>query len=197
MDTYRQLQEIRTYYRFHDVDVDRYSLDGSYQQVTLAARELSSSLLPANAQTWVNRHVLFTHGNGAIMSAVTRKSTEGLPILYLADIPPVSTGGAVVTEPRIYYGELTEPYVIVKGSTPEFDYPLGKDNVYSWYDGAGGVSLSGIARRALFAWYFGDPNILISRYITDGSRLCFGEGSRSGCTRSRRSYVWIPIPTSW
>jgi len=173
MDTYRQLQEIRTYYRFHDVDVDRYSLDGSYQQVTLAARELSSSLLPANAQTWVNRHVLFTHGNGAIMSAVTRKSTEGLPILYLADIPPVSTGGTVVTEPRIYYGELTEPYVFVKGSTPEFDYPLGKDNVYAWYDGAGGVSLSGIARKVLFAWYFGDPNILISRYITDGSRVMF------------------------
>ena len=173
MDTYRQLQEIRTYYRFHDVDVDRYSLDGSYQQVTLAARELSSSLLPVNAQTWVNRHVLFTHGNGAIMSAVTRKSTEGLPILYLADIPPVSTGGTVVTEPRIYYGELTEPYVFVKGSTPEFDYPLGKDNVYAWYDGAGGVSLSGIARKVLFAWYFGDPNILISRYITDGSRVMF------------------------
>ena len=95
-------------------------------------------------------------------------------------------------------GELTEPYVFVKGSTAEFDYPLGKDNVYAWYDGAGGVSLSGIARKVLFAWYFGDPNILISRYVTDGSRVhVSGAGSRSGCTRLHRSCAWIPIPTSW
>ena len=92
-DTYAQLQEIRTYYKFHDLDVDRYWLDGSYQSVMLSARELRSSLLPPNAQTWVNRHVLFTHGNGAVMSPVTRKSTEGLPFFYLRDIPPVADGG--------------------------------------------------------------------------------------------------------
>src|SRR5215207_2376021 len=148
-------------------------LDEGYQQLKLSARELNSTLLPPNAQTWVNRHVLFTHGYGVIMSPVTRTSSEGLPTFYLADIPPVATGGLPVTEPRIYYGELTDTYVIVKGSTPEFDYPKGKENVYAAYDGSGGVPVGGIARRALFAWYFTDPNILISRYITGESRIMF------------------------
>ena len=126
MDTYAQLQEIRTYYKFHNVDVDRYELDGSYQQVMLSARELEPALLPPNAQTWVNLHVLFTHGNGVVMSPVTRKSAEGLPIFYLQDIPPVASGGPAVREPRIYFGQGANSYVIVKGSTPEFDYPKGK-----------------------------------------------------------------------
>ena len=171
MDTYAQLQEIRTYYKFHDVDVDRYWLDGAYQSVMLSARELKSSLLPPNAQTWVNRHVLFTHGNGAVMSPVTRKSTEGLPLFYLRDIPPVATGGPEIREPRIYYGEETDSYVIVKGSTPEFDYPKGKDNIYAAYDGTGGVPVGGIARKILFAWYFNDVNLLLSSYITGDSRI--------------------------
>ncbi len=109
MDTYAQLQEIRTYYKFHEIDVDRYELDGSYQQVMLSARELESALLPPNAQTWVNLHVLFTHGNGVVMSPVTRKSAEGLPIFYLQDIPPVATGGPAVQEPRIYLGKAPIP----------------------------------------------------------------------------------------
>src|SRR6202035_5416068 len=103
MDTYAQLQEIRTYYKFHDVDVDRYELGGSYQQVMLSARELEPALLPPNAQTWVNLHVLFTHGNGVVMSPVTRTSPEGLPFFYLRDIPPVAAGGPEIREPRIYY----------------------------------------------------------------------------------------------
>jgi uncharacterized protein len=171
MATYGQLQEIRTYYKFRDVDVDRYWLDGAYRQVMLSARELESALLPPNAQTWVNRHVLFTHGNGVIMSPVTRQSAEGLPVFYLQDIPPIASGGPHVVEPRIYYGELTDTYVIVKASTPEFDYPKGKDNVYARYGGTGGVALGGAAQRMIFAWYFSDPNILISNYITDDSRI--------------------------
>jgi uncharacterized protein len=170
-DTYAQLQEIRTYYKFHDLDVDRYWLDGSYQSVMLSARELRSSLLPPNAQTWVNRHVLFTHGNGAVMSPVTRKSTEGLPFFYLRDIPPVADGGPKIDEPRIYYGEESDDYVIVKGSTPEFDYPKGKDNVYAAYDGAGGVPIGAMAWRMLFAYYFNDPNLLLTNYITTDSRI--------------------------
>ena len=173
MDTYGQLQEIRTYYKFHDVEVDRYWLDGTYQQVMLSGRELKPSLLPPDAQTWVNLHVLFTHGNGLVMSPVTRKSGEGLPILYLQDIPPVATGGPPIDQPRIYYGEETDTYVIVKGSTPEFDYPKGKDNIYGTYEGRGGVAVGGIARRALFAWYFKDPNLLLSSYITGDSRIMF------------------------
>ena len=171
MDTYSQMQEIRTYYKFHDLDIDRYWLDGTYHAVMLSARELKSSLLPPNAQTWVNRHLLFTHGNGVVMSPVTRKSPEGLPLFYLRDIPPVATGGPEIHEPRIYYGEETDNYVIVKGSTPEFDYPKGKDNIYATYHGTGGIPIGGIARKVLFAWYFNDVNLLLSSYIIDSSRI--------------------------
>jgi uncharacterized membrane protein (UPF0182 family) len=170
-DTYAQLQEIRTYYKFLDIDIDRYRLDGTYQQVTLAARELDGSLLPRNAQTWVNLHVLFTHGNGLVMSPVTRKNAEGLPILYLQDIPPVATGGPEVREPRLYFGQGKERYAIVKGTTPEFDYPKGKDNVYAMYDGADGVPIGDPAVRGLFSWYYADPNIMLSDYVADESRI--------------------------
>ena len=170
-DTYAQLQEIRTYYKFHHLDVDRYWLDGSYQSVMISARELRPSLLPPNAQTWVNRHVLFTHGTGAVMSPVTRKSSEGLPFFYLRDIPPVADGGPQIREPRIYYGEERDSYVIVKGSTPEFDYPKGKDNVYAAYDGTGGVPIGAMVWRGLFAYYFNDPNLVLSSYVTADSRI--------------------------
>jgi uncharacterized protein len=171
MDTYAQLQEIRTYYRFLDVDIDRYQINGSYRQVMLAARELAPSLLSANAQTWVNLHLLFTHGNGVVMSPVTEKSTEGLPNFYLKDIPPVASGGPAIAEPRIYFGQSTNGYVIVKGSTPEFDYPKGKDNVYANYDGADGIAIGGAAWRSLLSWQFDDVNILLSRYVTSESRI--------------------------
>ena len=171
MDTYAQLQEIRTYYKFLDVNIDRYQIDGSNQQVTLAARELAPSMLSANAQTWVNLHLLFTHGTGVVMSPVTQKSAEGLPIFYLKDIPTVASGGPRLTEPRIYFGQGAGEYVIVKGSTPEFDYPKGKDNVYATYDGADGIPIGGTAWRTLVAWHFADVNILLSRYITSGSKI--------------------------
>jgi uncharacterized protein len=171
MDTYAQLQEIRTYYRFLDVDIDRYQIDDAYRQVTLSARELAPSLLSANAQTWVNLHLLFTHGNGAVMSPVTQKSAEGLPNFYLEDIPPVADGGPAITEPRIYFGEAANGYVIVKSSTPEFDYPKGKDNVYANYDGTDGIPIGGALWRSLFAWQYDDINILLSSYITGESRI--------------------------
>lgn len=171
MDTYAQLQEIRTYYKFHDVDVDRYEIGKSYQQVMVSARELESTLLPSNAQTWVNLHLIFTHGNGVVMSPVTQKTAEGLPRFYEKDVPPVASGGPVVRQPRIYFGEGNSPYVIVKTKTPEFDYPKGADNVYTTYAGNGGVGIGGFARRSLFSWYFGDLNILVSNYISGDSRI--------------------------
>ncbi|WJR77501.1 UPF0182 family protein [Bradyrhizobium sp. NP1] len=170
-DTYAQLQEIRTYYKFHDLDVDRYWLDGAYQSVMLSARELQPSLLPSNAQTWVNRHVLFTHGSGAVMSPVTRKTIEGLPYFYLRDIPPVADGGPAIREPRVYYGEESNTYVIVKGTVPEFDYPKGQDNVYAAYGGSGGVPVGSLLRRMLFAQYFNDVNLLLTDYIASDSRI--------------------------
>ena len=105
------------------------------------------------------------------MSPVTRKSPEGLPLFYLRDIPPVASGGPEVREPRIYFGEETDTYVIVKGTTPEFDYPKGKDNIYAFYNGGGGIPVGGLARKALFAWHFGDINLLLTSYITDASRI--------------------------
>ena len=171
LDTYAQLQEIRTYYKFFDADIDRYVLGGRDQQVMLSARELDQSRLPSNAQTWVNQHVLYTHGNGVVMSPVTQFSPDGLPLLYLQNIPPDATGGPPITEPRIYFGEANAPYVIVKGSTPEFDYPRGTDNVYRAYDGKDGVAVGGFAKRLLFAWYFGDLNILLSEYIRGDSKI--------------------------
>ena len=196
LDTYAQLQEIRTYYKFHDADIDRYMLGGSYQQVMLSARELESTLLPTNAQTWVNLHVLFTHGNGIVMSPVTHTSAEGLPIFYLQDIPPVASGGPVVSEPRIYFGEGDAPYVIVKARTPEFDYPRGNNNVYRAYDGADGVPIGGLARRALFSWHFSDPNILLSQYVTAESRIIFRRNIRgASCWRLRPSCDLIKIHT--
>ncbi|WP_245254418.1 UPF0182 family protein [Paraburkholderia sp. LEh10] len=171
LDTYAQLQEIRTYYRFLAVDIDRYRLGSGYRQVMLTARELEPALLPPNAQTWVNLHLLFTHGNGIVMSPVTEKSTEGLPSLYLRDIPPVADGGPSIREPRIYFGEGDAGYVIVKGNVPEFDYPKGNDNVYTTYSGHDGIAIGSAARRALFAWQLDDPNILLSSYLTAASRI--------------------------
>src|SRR5260370_12505594 len=137
----------------------------------LGGGELGFSLVRPNAEKGVNRHILFTHGNGAVMSPVTRKTTEGLPFFYLRDIPPVADGGPKIREPRIYYGEESDSYVIVKGSTPEFDYPRGKDNVYAAYDGSGGVPVGRMVWRILFAHYFNDVNLLLSSYITSDSRI--------------------------
>jgi uncharacterized membrane protein (UPF0182 family) len=171
IDTYAQLQEIRTYYKFLDVDIDRYRLGDAYRQVMLSARELDPALLPPNAQTWVNQHLLFTHGNGIVMSPVTQKSSEGLPIFYLTDIPPTASGGPTIRQPRIYFGQGDPGYVVVRTSTPEFDYPKGDENVYSTYDGADGIAAGRIAARSLFAWQLDEPNILLSRYLTDESRI--------------------------
>jgi uncharacterized protein len=171
MDTYAQLQEIRTYYKFHRVNVDRYELGNSYKQVMLSAREIDPSLLPQSAQTWVNLHLLFTHGNGVVMSPVTQKTNEGLPIFYESDVPPVASGGPAITQPRIYFGERSLPYVILKTAIQEFDYPKGSNNIYTTYEGSAGVALGNLAQRSLFAWHFGDPNILISSYLTPESRI--------------------------
>jgi len=172
-DTYRQLQELRLYYDFQDVDVDRYTLNGTYQQVMLAARELNQARLPADAQTWINQHFKFTHGFGLVMSPVNRFDEEGLPVFYLKDIPPVSSVGLTVDRPQLYFGEETSPYIVVRGGTTEFDYGRGADNVYTTYQGRDGVSLGRVWRRALFAWYFGDLKLLISENVTPGSRLLF------------------------
>ena len=173
LDSYRQLQEIRLYYDFKDIDIDRYTLDGRYQQVMLSARELNQSRLPSDAQTWINQRFKFTHGYGAAMSPVNRFDDEGLPFFYVKDIPPSSSVGLRIDRPELYFGEETRTYVVVGGGTSEFDYPKGQDNVYNTYQGRDGVSLGSFWRRALFAWHFGDFNLLISGNVTASSRILF------------------------
>ena len=172
-DTYRQLQEIRLYYDFHDIDVDRYTIDGSYRQVLLSARELNQSKLPPDAQTWINQRFKFTHGNGIAMNPVNRFDEEGLPVFYVKDIPPVGPPELKINRPEIYFGEETRNYVVVGGGTKEFDYAKGQENVYNVYEGRDGVSLSSLWRRALFAWSFGDFKLLISDNVTSSSKILF------------------------
>jgi uncharacterized protein len=169
--TYKQLQEIRLYYDFHNVDIDRYTIGGDYTEVMLSARELDPDLLPVDAQTWVNRHLKFTHGYGLVMSPVHLKDSEGLPILTIKNIPPASSADLEVTQPRIYYGEEPDSYAIVKGATPEFDYPRGNDNVYDYYKGSGGVPVSGLLRRIVFSFYYRDINLLVTSNIISGSEI--------------------------
>ena len=172
-DTYRQLQEIRLYYDFHDIDVDRYVIDGGYRQVLLSARELNQSKLPADAQTWINQRFKFTHGNGIAMNPVNRFDEEGLPVFYVKDIPPVGPPELKIDRPEIYFGEETRNYVVVGGDTKEFDYAKGQENVYNVYAGRDGVSLASLWRRALFAWAFGDFKLLISDNVTATSKILF------------------------
>ncbi|HVA69166.1 MAG TPA: UPF0182 family protein [Candidatus Binataceae bacterium] len=169
--TYRQLQEIRLYYDFQDVDIDRYWINGDYTEVMLSPRELNISLLPENAQTWVNRHLKFTHGSGLAMSPVNAKDSEGLPVFYLKNIPAESDVGLKVAQPAIYFGLEPDSYAIVKGASPEFDYPLGSNNVYSFYQGSGGVPVSGLWRRLLFSYFFHDLNLLLTENVVAGSRI--------------------------
>ncbi len=170
-NTYNQLQSFRPYYDFNDVDVDRYIIDGEYRQVMLSARELSAEKLPEEAQTWVNRKLQFTHGYGLVMSPVNEVTAQGLPELQVKDIPPV--GIFNIERPQIYYGEKTNNYVIVRTKSQEFDYPMGGENVYGEYQGKGGVSLDGFIRRLVYAWQFGDLNILISGELTPESRVLY------------------------
>ncbi len=170
-DTYNQIQSFRLYYDFNDVDIDRYIIDGEYRQVMLSARELSIDKLTVEAQTWINRKLLYTHGYGITLSPVNEVTPEGLPVLKVKDIPPI--GDFNIEQPRIYFGEKTNDYVIVKTKTEEFDYPVGNENVYGHYEGKDGVSLHGFIRRLVYAWQLGDFNILISGELTPESRILY------------------------
>ncbi len=171
LTTYAQLQEIRTYYKFVDVDNDRYQIDGEYRQVMLSARELSYQHLPS--RIWINEHLTYTHGFGVVLGPVNRITAEGLPEFLIKDIPPVSTGPIKVTRPEIYFGEVGNDYVFVKTRSLELDYPSGDKNVYATYAGEGGVPLASLGRKLLFAARFGTLKILLSRDLTPESRVMY------------------------
>lgn len=175
LQTYSQLQEMRTYYKFTGVDNDRYTINGEYRQVMLSPREISYPALPS--RTWVNEHLAYTHGYGVVMGPVNRISPEGLPEFFIKDIPPVSTTPVKVTRPEIYFGENSNEYVFVKTKMPEFDYPVGDKNVYSRYEGKGGVPLS-FWRKLIFAVRFGSITMLLSDDITSESRIVYHRNVR-------------------
>ncbi|AGK61820.1 hypothetical protein Asulf_01851 [Archaeoglobus sulfaticallidus PM70-1] len=169
LEVYRQLQQIRTYYYINDVDIDRYYINGNYTQIMISARELSTDLLQTNAQTWVNRHLIYTHGYGIIASPVNVVSEEGKPDFIVYDIPP--KGEIEVDRPEIYFGELTNDYVIVKTKQKEFDYPSGERNVFTTYNGTGGVKIDSYLKKLLFSIRYGDVNLLLTTYLTPESRI--------------------------
>jgi len=171
LDTFGQLQEIRPYYDFSSVDNDRYVINGVYRQVMLSARELNSQAL--SNRTWINEHLTFTHGYGLTLGPVNQVTGEGLPVLFVKDLPPVSTADLVVTEPRIYFGELSNDYVFVGTSAPEFDYPRGDDNVTSHYQGRGGVAVDSFWRKLLFASRFRSQQVLFSNDLGPGTRVLY------------------------
>ena len=169
--TYGQLQEIRTYYKFLDVDNDRYTLNGEYRQVMLSPRELSYRHLPGQDRNWLNEHLTFTHGYGLVVGPVNRISPEGLPEFFAKDIPPVVTGFTKISRPEIYYGESGNDYVFVRTQERELDYSAGDKNEYTRYAGRGGVAVDSLLRRVAFAARFGEINILITGRLSPDSRI--------------------------
>jgi uncharacterized membrane protein (UPF0182 family) len=169
--TFSQLQEIRTYYDFVSVDDDRYTIDGRYRQVHVAARELNSESLPT--RTFINERLTFTHGMGLTMAPVNQVTTEGLPVLFIKDLPPASTISIKLTRPQIYYGELTNDYVFVGTKQKEFDYPAGEANIYTNYTGRGGVAIGSFIRRVLYAFQLGSLKILLSDDIRGAAKILY------------------------
>ncbi|MGM0420515.1 MAG: UPF0182 family protein [Bacillota bacterium] len=171
--TFSQIQELRQYYSFIDVDIDRYIIDDQYQQVLLSAREMNQSGLSAQAQTWVNQRLKYTHGLGVAMASASKTTGQGLPYMLLEDIPPVTETDLEMNNPSIYYGELTNEYVIVDNLEQEFHYPDGGNNVYIDYEGDGGVQLDSYLKKALFALRFNDIKLMLADDISNESQIMF------------------------
>ncbi|MBI1993464.1 MAG: UPF0182 family protein, partial [Deltaproteobacteria bacterium] len=160
-----------TYYKFVDVDNDRYLIDGTYRQIMLSAREISHQHLPS--RIWINEHLTYTHGYGVVFGPVNQVTPEGLPEFFIKDIPPVSVGPLKITRPEIYYGELANDYVFVKTKAQELDYPAGDQNIYTAYTGKGGVPVSSLWRKLLFSARYATLRIALSNDVTRESRILY------------------------
>jgi uncharacterized membrane protein (UPF0182 family) len=169
LDTFAQIQEIRTYYDFNSVDNDRYLINGKYRQIMLSARELNSDSLPS--ATWINQRLTFTHGYGLTLGPVNEVTPEGLPVLFIKDLPPQFTADLKITQPAIYFGEQLNDHVFVNTATQEFDYPRGDANVFGTYTGKGGVHVGGVVRRLLLAIRVGSTDVFFSPNLTAQSRV--------------------------
>jgi len=182
LDTFSQVQEIRTYYDFVSVDNDRYQLKGEPRQMMLSPRELDSASLPE--RNWINEHLTYTHGYGLTLGGVNRVTNEGLPLLEVQDIPPKATDPVFrIDRPEIYYGEVTKGYAVVRTGAQEFDYPSGEQNVFTTYQGTGGVPIQSLFRRLLFSIYFRDLNIAISPMLKAESRFLYNRDIKSRASK--------------
>ncbi|MEX2300503.1 MAG: UPF0182 family protein [Bryobacterales bacterium] len=172
-DTITQIQALRPYYRFNDIDIDRYTIDGKMKQVLLSAREVDVNQLPGETRSsWPIRNLSYTHGYGVVMSEVNRTTEDGLPMLLIQDAPPeIKIPDIQLTRPEIYYGEVTHDPVFVNTGQPEFDYPSGSENVYSTYQGNGGFPISSLLLRLAASISEGEYNILLTQYINEKSRM--------------------------
>ena len=172
-DTLKQIQAIRTYYDFQDVDVDRYSVSGQMRQTMVAPREINDAKLPESSRNWVNERLIYTHGYGITMNNANGFTPEGLPQFVISNMPVESTAPDIkVTRPEIYFGELTDRDVYVKTKQKEFDYPQGDTNTYTSYEGTGGIRIGGVLRRTLLAWAVGDLSKLpFSDDVTSESHI--------------------------
>jgi len=169
---FKQFQEIRLYYEFFDVDIDRYMINGKYSEVMISAREMETGNLPAESQTFVNKRFKYTHGYGIALNRVNEFTREGLPNLLVKDIPPASKYSELeVNRPEVYYGELTDGFVVVNTNEKEFDYPSGENNIYAQYKGDGGVQISNLWRKLLYGSKYGGTRFLLSGYPTHESRI--------------------------
>jgi uncharacterized membrane protein (UPF0182 family) len=184
-DTLRQIQEIRTYYDFRDVDVDRYMINGEMRQMMIAAREIDDEKLPEQSRNWVNERLIYTHGYGVTMNTANGFTMEGMPIFALSNMPMESSVPEIkVTRPEIYYGQNTNSTIYVNTKQKEFNYPQGEDNNYTTYEGTGGISFGGAFRRMLLAWALDDLSKLpFSDYVTADSRALM---YRNILTRARK-----------
>ncbi len=178
LQTFGQIQSIRTYYDFVAVDDDRYRINGELRQVMLSARELNASALPT--RTFINEHLTFTHGMGLTLGPSNQVTAEGLPVLWIKDLPPSASVPIRITRPQIYFGELSNEFVLAPTRQREFDYPAGEGDaaVYSTYDGPAGVPVGSFGRRLLFALRFRSLNILLSRDLTTATRILYHRNVR-------------------
>lgn len=184
--TLQEIQGIRPYYDFSGIAVDRYELDDVLTQLMLSVRELNSR----ESKTWVSRRLLYTHGYGLCAAPVNESTEEGLPVLMIRDIPPVTPPGLPLDRPQVYYGRNPAEYVFVNTGTEEFDYPVGTEGHYTHYDGQGGVPVAGRFRKLMFATEFRDMKILLSDELVEGSRVMY---RRNVSARVRRLAPYLAL----
>ena len=178
LQTFGQIQIFRPYYDFESIDNDRYTIDGKYRQVMLSVREMNTGAL--TSRSWLNERLIFTHGYGLTLGPVNQVTTQGLPVLFTQNIPPISKAELPIRQPSIYFGEVASDYVLVEArSQREFHYPQGENNVETTYDGTGGVSIGSLLRRLFFAMRFASTDILVSSQLTSESRILFHRNIRS------------------